>query len=145
MSTPEAPKTLSAAVRMALEDQKRAQQDPDLVVNMDYYHEPRQGGYCLVCFAGAVMHYRHDLSLRREAWEAMDGSSSQYHGAEWERVYRALNYVRGGAIASALSIMRLDVTQAPLMVDVPQYSERNPKPFRNAMEKIATQLEAVGL
>lgn len=91
---PPAPKKLSAAIRLALEDLKWVEKNPRYRVNMEIYHMPIRDK-CNVCFAGAVMAHTHhldrDLSLAPHNFPP-----------SWSRVFRALNSVRRDYFSEAL-------------------------------------------
>jgi len=80
MKTPTAPKKLSDAIELALEDLAIVEKHKDYVVDMGIFHAPEQylKNICCVCFAGAVMTVTHQIP-----WE--DPKMPSDFDVEWER------------------------------------------------------------
>jgi len=134
---PRAPKKLSTAINMALADQLKAEKHPKLEVNMDDWHLP-YNGFCAVCFGGAVMHYKHNLSVT----EGVGPDFNEDFGKDWKNVYFALDSVRNGEIKDALDYMELPYKVRD--INVVEYADNRTK-FRRQMRDLAKRLAKAGL
>lgn len=94
---PEAPKKLSALIKLALEDLLKVEASPLYMVDMNEWHRP-YGEQCIVCFAGGVMASRLGTDPRKRAFPAD-------FPANWAMAMAALNYVRSGFVLAALVTM----------------------------------------
>lgn len=146
---PAAPKKLSAAIRLALDDLAKVERSKTYSVNMGVWHDPTYPEpKCTVCLAGAVMAGTLGVPPDRYA------SPSSHWGVNtkpksfplsWQRVLNALNTARSGYVNLALSVMHPRTADAePMYIAVPQYSADRPG-FKRAMRKMAKQLEGLGL
>jgi len=135
--TPVAPKKLSAAIDLALEDLAIVEADKDYKVNMGKYHVP-EITKCHVCFAGAVMAVTHQTP-----WE--DHGTTGMHGDDWYQVYNAVDTIRTGNLEWALCYMKqkLPNSLGPRIHIVP-YKECKAS-FKMDMETLSMTLKKEGL
>ena len=134
-----APKKLSTAIKMAITDQLKAEKDKELHINMEFYHRPdynKAVRHCEVCFAGAVMHYRHGLTA---SMHVLDVSYTD----DWLRAFKALDQARRGSLCLALACMRLPVKGIKTQPVTPY--EENPVKFRQDMRATVKYLESKNL
>lgn len=131
-----APTKLSDAIDMALKDQIKAENSPDIQIDMGEWHAPSLGG-CRMCFAGAVMHFEHGEDLEKDI-------ETEDHGEDWKVVYRALNYVRSGHIRTALCSMGLKEEGYEDGTSLPSYDKDRNK-FRTSLKELTVDLRAKGL
>ncbi len=140
-----APKKLSTAMRIALNDLRKVEKDPRYKVNMATWHSPSYPSAdasvtlpCEVCFAGAVMAKTHNLPTHVDFldWQGMTPA--------WQKIFDALDEVRKGYVSDALTILGRDEEKAsPIFVPVTHYRV-DPIQFRKDMFKIVHALEKIG-
>lgn len=146
---PRIPRKLSTAITMALVDQVKAEKCSNIHINMSYWHSPSSSGICHMCFAGAVMHFRHNTDLNKSLNE-------DDQGKEWSKVYEALDCVRSGYIIWALSCMDLiniyhmtskeqsDFADNWNIQDVLPDYEDDPEEFRSILRETVKKLKEAG-
>lgn len=94
------PKTLSAAVRLALHDLELVERDDRYIVKMGVWHGPTSmpgNPYCAVCFAGCVMVKTLELPIV----ERVDSNMHQFP-SPWRMVFHSLDMFRIGEVHGAL-------------------------------------------
>ena len=136
-----APKKLSTAMRMALNDLRKVEKDPRYEVNMAVWHQPYCSEKGSVCLAGAVM----AKSCGADPTNALGITA---FGPDWARVFLALDWVRRGEVREAFRNLdkptgKLDVVGLGDRISVIQYSA-NRKQWRKDMFKIVHKLERIG-
>jgi len=142
-ATMKAPKLLSEAILMALEDQLKAEKHPEILVDMGMYHDPFMecnSQMCYMCFAGALMHYRFNADLAKKLMP------NNFTDA-WSRVFVALDLVREGCVGEALAQMRVPKRKWEKVgsyYDVQLY-DIDRVAFRRQMRRIVKRLQKVGL
>jgi len=99
----EAPKKLSEAIDLALEDLEIVEAHEDYEIYMGIWHRPsnyegNENSKCMVCFAGAVMSVTHQVP-----W-GISSHPDQFN-TEWNRVFQALDDIRIGNLWAALHRM----------------------------------------
>jgi hypothetical protein len=97
-----APKKLSEAVTMALEDMAKVEKSAKLEIEMGEWHTPANKSHkikCGVCMAGAIMHYKGKLSVDD------DVIGTEEFSVPWAKVFEALDEFREGLIDYALMTM----------------------------------------
>jgi hypothetical protein len=131
----------SAAIRLALADLRKVEEDPSYTVRMDWWHWPISEGVCAVCLAGAVMAKtlgapRDDIGPSRLA--------SMGVIAPYERdVLVSLDSFRCGFVEQGLSEFYRRTIETSVHVTPPQY-EKDPEGFHAAMNELADALEKEG-
>jgi len=136
------PKKLSEAIRMAMRDFKRAQDDKNLCVDMSNWHGKYDDGLCHVCFAGALIHYELDIDADYEC-EPRDFYNND-DGINWANVMIALDSARKGLIDNALGNFRVDIPDGITFNEKFVSFLHYPETFDSDMECIATRLELYG-
>ena len=137
-----APKKLSQAIMLALNDLALVEQDSRYKVKMDEWHI-KNNNKCEVCFAGSVMAKTCEVPLN-------ELTCPSDFSADWNIVFRALNYVRLGEIHRALNMMYLDGSFGnyyELSVDFFANNlsyENDTEEFKNAMLDVAMMLKVNG-
>lgn len=99
--TPPAPKKLSEAIDLALEDLEIVEKSKDYEVDMNFWHGPTgihddPDSVCRVCFAGAVMAVTHQVPWSQKEYPDFSKQNS------WPRVFFALDNIRDGRLTNAL-------------------------------------------
>lgn len=148
------PRKLSALVRIALRDIRKAEKAADkYIVDMGTYHEPtqivckREGtdtiistqDVCVVCAAGSVMAFSLGAKIDQELEPGK--FPDNMHQLE------AINNLRLGDVGSAYSYVNDSVPEKVwgLQTIMPSYDLKNPEPFHKAMEKLQAKLIKNGL
>lgn len=141
-----APKRLSTAMRIALEDIRKVEKDSRYQVNMHFWHRPviQETGdpVCQVCFAGSVMAKTLNFDPRYSRYGGDEGDTS----LAWDSVFTALDYARLGEVTAALREMHRDrfkLRSDQELIPVARY-EGNPLQWRKDMFKIVHMLERMG-
>lgn len=140
------PDKLSDLILVALADLERAEQSPNVHINMgDWraFYKYTQNQYCSVCFAGAVMIGTLNLSKKRSGFpgfgEGVDGQTKS-------KLY-ALDYVQAGSIALALCLLDVPVTDRLLgILHIPlcPYAQDS-KIFKSDIHSLVVLLKNEGL
>ena len=147
----EAPKTLSAAIKLALTDLGAVEKLKDVEVDMGNWHVASfkiiSDGYenpCSVCFAGAVMHQTHQIPT-------YEGRLPLDFSPEWASVFMALDCARMHNIIAALSYYAESrysdwrFTQAIVLAGIVHCSYlKNETKFKRNMRTIANRLAKLG-
>ncbi len=147
-----APKKLSVAMRIALNDLRKVERDPKYKVSMSVWHEPPNrdsfAPKCTVCFAGSVMAKTCELPRDTDYYNFT-------FPEDWQNVFSALNKARQGKLEDALDLLGRGFRAVSKIrhlfstnlyagtVEVTSYKE-NPVQWRKDMFKIVHELEAVG-
>lgn len=150
----EAPKKLSEAILLALVDLEAVEKNPLYKVYMQTWHAPPStvgpgATQCYVCFAGSVM-----VNSLKTDFDKESGPSD--FSNDWGQVFRALNSVRQGHIASALryihdchtlsswiteeKFVEWEGFESSFALNELSY-EQDPAAFKDAMFDVATMLE----
>ena len=130
------PHKLSALTRLAINDLQLVMADPDYKVNMNTWHEPREGK-CAVCFAGSVMAKSLGVSQK-------DNISPSQFGENNNRALCALDLIRIGRIKASLELVDQELPRRfPVEVNVTPFAE-NPEEFIADMKYLADLLEQRG-
>lgn len=139
MTTTQLPDRLSDLLELALRDLEKAEADPGVNVNMDWWLWKEQG-QCFACLAGCVM--RYSLSLQ----PSFEMPSLVPSETEFGTHLLALNYLRSGELSEAYE----EMFNAELPFGVPErtdatpYSD-DPAAFKSDMARIVTLLREKGL
>ena len=123
----------SDLLELALKDLLKAEQDENLEIDMQYWHFPREGK-CLVCLAGACLHYEYNLNpnqsfIRLEIPNSVNVKLS------------ALNILRLGKVHTALRLLGRDTKVNGIIPT--QYNE-NRNLFIQQMEELVVKLRKEG-
>ena len=168
------PRKMSALIKIALADIRKAEKAEDMIIDMNVWFEPAEivcrvdgltnGGVdysdtavisrtpaCIVCAAGSVMRY----SLEADITD--DSVSTDSFPGNKDQLY-AIDYLRSGEVLSAaiqLGLIKRDVFgEIPAWkynkfskfdTHIPGYWRSNPEPFHKTMEKLRQKLIKAGL
>lgn len=135
----------SELIRLALSDLKKVEAaSDDYIVDMGEWHSSDYecSGKCAVCFAGSVISQTLHISPRS------DVGPSSFDRDTCSKL-SALNEFRNGRLMDGISMMMLDKEFrgdiCEIYPKVVKYNSRNPLPFHEYMNKIATYLEGFEL
>lgn len=137
-----APKKLSTAMRLALNDLAKVAKDKRYVIDMKSWHTPYlHDRKCRVCFAGAVMAKTCGFNPERDFYlfESIDKG--------WDRIFDALDSISVGRVHVALYEMGRNIDKIydnnPDFIDNPSVIpyQVDPKQWRKDMWKIVKKLE----
>jgi len=156
------PKKLSALVKLALQDIRKAEKLPEkYIFEMDNsYHEPTEvvcstrGGMeikrqpaCVLCAAGAVMAF----SLKADFTKSLSPSNFGKNELQLD----AIDSLRIGHVVNAYTSINgwssldnkpeLEEKLGKLDAAIPDYDRDNPEPFHKAMTKLGQRLRKAGL
>lgn len=149
------PRKLSALVRIALRDIRKAEKAADkYIIDMSTYHEPTQivcqredtntiistQNVCVVCAAGSVMAFSLGAKIDQEL--------EPYKFPGNRQQLEAINNLRLGDVGNAYAYLNGgDVPKKVwgLQTIMPNYDLKNPEPFHKAMEKLQAKLIKNGL
>lgn len=126
---PAPPTTLSALLRMAMDDYYVIKETPGYVIDMRRWHKWKDD-ICYVCLAGCVM--ANTLKLARE-----DGGEHLVCNSPWTKALDAVNSLRTGNLWMAAVHLRVD--QLLPNYDVASY-DRTPRLWEHHMEQLYTDL-----
>lgn len=169
------PRKMSALIKIALRDIRKAEKSAAFVVDMREWYEPNQEIVCRVgdsdglviskqkacvaCAAGSVMAFSFGLGPDGNPDKASNLLGSEENGMQLS----AIDSLRRGAVASAARELdisydqwegperdiddtkKLDGFFEKLNSNIPDYDNIDPKPFHEAMEKLQAKLEKAGL
>lgn len=133
---PEPPKTLSAALRLALTDFKIILSRPDLyIVDMaDWHRQDLYGVKCRVCLAGAVLACTFEPGIITVNINA--------YGDEWRDTFFAINELRSGYVEEAVQEFNVEGYEANTEDREVASYESDPEQFIRDMEQLLADLEA---
>jgi len=138
---PVAPKLLSEAIELALEDLRIVEKHKDYTVDMSKYHRTLPWSTkCHVCFAGVVMTVTHETPWRSD-------KVPHDFSREWRNVFTALDNARQGFVLYALEHMSLptDNIRKELRWSKQPIYAYEPVAFKRAMKKLAKELKEAGV
>ena len=142
---------LSEIMKLANEDMRLVLEDSkNYKINMDVWHQPNSK--CSVCYAGSVM----AKSFKCNPSKDIDIHNSGVFTVGERDKFRALDYIRGRGLRSALSYINASYLQIALEYEFYEKFDRvdwlfecedkkECKEFIAQMEKVAEWLESKGL
>ena len=149
MSKHTLPDKLSALIRVAVEDCKKAEKDPKYTVDMNLWHcllNVGEDKSCHVCMAGAVM----AMSLHSDPTHNI--APSDFREGDIGDKLDALDSVRLGNLVEACEVMCIDLTEETKaqIHDISEmidqfYSPRTRRADWDTYLEAANELEAIGL
>lgn len=159
------PMKMSALIKVALKDIRRAERTDKIVVDMSDWFNPdnevtcqTQSGaileeykVCTMCAAGSVMAFTLG-ALKRDKYLQPDDYPKN------EKQLYAINDLRGGGVSqAAMSLGLIDTDDYGVLDEVavtkyrklnrniPDYDRKKPEPFHKAMGQLQAKLEKAGL
>jgi hypothetical protein len=151
------PKKMSALIKVALVDLKKAEKDANIVIDMNRGWlekstlkctlrdgtEISEHKVCVMCLAGTIMAYSFG-ALKDRSWEQY---RSPEHYEKNTNQLRALDSLREGFVDESAYWLELPNAKElrKLNTDIPEYDRGNPEPFHKAMNKLRDKLIKAGL
>ena len=123
----------SDLLELALKDLLKAEQDENLEIVMQYWHFPRKGK-CLVCLAGACLHYEYGLSSN-QTYTNLKISDSVIDKL------LALNLLRRGEVRTALRYLDRNTKVSDI---IPAQYEKDRDLFIQQIEELVVELRKEG-
>ena len=147
---PVLPTKLSELIALSLFDLEQVEKNDKYTVNMSYWYWPH-AHTCFVCLGGSVLVNRFNFTEESLHGSMMLASVIDLHIAESDtNALYALNYIRQGQLALALSQLGFDMPEStdehklwPHMSITPHHE--NAQRFKTDLAKLATKLAIYGL